>query len=158
MNVEEVMSTGLLTVREDEDVRTAVEKMVARHCGAIPVVDEQQRLVGIVTIRDIVLPLYPNCGQYIHDEVHTHYFTEMESEYAQVLNRRASEVMTPRPMSVAPEDPVLKAASYMGVKNLRRMPVTENGRLVGMVSIGDINRALFMEYVNQVAPLRAAGG
>ena len=39
----------------------------------------------------------------------------------------------------------MEAASYMGIKNFRRIPVVENGRLVGMVSIGDINRGLFFE-------------
>ncbi|HNL23074.1 MAG TPA: CBS domain-containing protein, partial [Rhodocyclaceae bacterium] len=41
--------------------------------------------------------------------------------------------------------PVLEAASYMGVKNFRRVPVVDKGALVGMVSVGDINRGLFFE-------------
>ena len=48
-------------------------------------------------------------------------------------------------MTVGPQDPVLEAASYMGVKNFRRIPVVDKGTLVGMVSIGDINRGLFFE-------------
>jgi len=48
-------------------------------------------------------------------------------------------------LTVAPHDPVLEAASYMGLKNFRRMPVVDKGTLVGMLSIGDINRGLFFE-------------
>jgi CBS domain-containing protein len=63
--------------------------------------------------------------------------------------------MTPNPMTVSPTDPVLKAASYMGLKNLRRIPVTVDGKLVGIVSIGDINRELF--FAQQGAEVTAAG-
>jgi CBS domain-containing protein len=53
--------------------------------------------------------------------------------------------MSRNPLTVAPHDPILEAASYMGLKNFRRMPVVDKGTLVGMVSIGDINRGLFFE-------------
>jgi CBS domain-containing protein len=46
---------------------------------------------------------------------------------------------------VAPHDPILEAASYMGLKNFRRMPVVDKSTLVGIVSISDINRGLFIE-------------
>lgn len=53
--------------------------------------------------------------------------------------------MSPDPLTVAPHDPVLEAALYMGLKNFRRIPVADKGKLVGMVRIGDINRGLFFE-------------
>ena len=53
--------------------------------------------------------------------------------------------MSTNPLTVSPNDPILQAASYMGLKNFRRIPVVEKGKLVGMVSIGDINRGLFLE-------------
>ena len=51
--------------------------------------------------------------------------------------------MTRHPLTVSADDPILKAASYMGLKNFRRIPVVDGTRLVGMISIGDINRELF---------------
>jgi predicted transcriptional regulator len=53
--------------------------------------------------------------------------------------------MSLNPLTVSPRTPVLEAASYMGLKNFRRIPVVEKGTLVGMVSVGDINRGLFFE-------------
>ena len=53
--------------------------------------------------------------------------------------------MSLNPLTVTPRTPVLEAASYMGLKNFRRIPVVEKGTLVGMVSLGDINRGLFFE-------------
>ncbi|HSF10763.1 MAG TPA: CBS domain-containing protein [Nitrospirales bacterium] len=145
MLVREVMSTGVLTAFPTDSVRTVVIKMLSRHCGAIPVIDQQENLIGLVALRDVILPLFPNFGDYIHDNVHSRDFTEMEEGYPEVLKKKVEDVMSRNPLTVSPSTPILEAASYMGVKNFRRIPVAENGKLMGMVSIGDINRGLFFE-------------
>ena len=145
MLVHEVMSTGVVTARKTDTIRSAVVKMLSRHCASVPVVEDDGRLVGIVTLRDVLLPLYPNYGDYIHDNVHSRDFVEMEEGYPEVLAKKVEEVMSVNPMTVSPNDPVLQAASYMGLKNFRRIPVVERGNLVGIVSVGDVNRGLFFE-------------
>jgi len=137
------MSTGVVTARTTDTVRDIVVKMLSRHCGAIPVVAGNGELLGIVTLRDVMLPMYPNYGDYIHDSVHSRDFLEMEQNYPEVLRKRAEEIMVRNPLTVSPETPILEAASYMGLKNFRRLPVADHGKLVGMVSIGDIHRGLF---------------
>lgn len=143
MVVRDVMTTGVLTAGKKDSVRSVVAKMISRHCGAIPVVDDDNSLLGMVTVRDVLLPLYPNYGDYMHDRVRSRDFTGMEEGYADVLTKSVEEVMSLNPLTVAPGDPILQAASYMGLKNFRRIPVVEGGKLAGMVSIGDINRGLF---------------
>ena len=143
MIVRDVMSTGVLTAQRTDTVSSVVVKMLSRHCGAIPVVDDDNHLVGIVSVRDVMLPMYPNYGDYIHDSVHSRDFIEMEQGYREVLSKKIEEVMSHNPLTVSPDDPILQAASYMGLKHFRRIPVVERGKVVGMVSIGDINRGLF---------------
>ena len=143
MKVQDVMSTGVVTARSTDPIRSAVIKMLSRHCGAVPVIDDEHNLIGLVALRDVMLPLFPQFGDYIHDNVHSRDFLEMEEGYPEVLRRPIESVMTHNPMTISPTTCILEAASYMGVKNFRRIPVTENGKLVGMVSIGDINRGLF---------------
>ncbi|ALA57908.1 CBS domain-containing protein [Nitrospira moscoviensis] len=145
MRIHDVMSTGVLTARKTDTVRSVVIKMINRHCGAIPVVEGDNQLVGMVTLRDVLLPLYPNYGDYIHDTVHSRDFIEMEDGYGEVLGKKVEEVMSRNPLTVSPDTPILEAASYMGLKNFRRIPVVDRTTLVGMVSIGDINRGLFFE-------------
>jgi CBS domain-containing protein len=145
MRVHEVMSTGIVTARKTDTVRSVVIKMMNRNCGAIPVVEGDGRLVGMVTLRDVLLPLYPNYGDYIHDNVHSRDFVEMEAGYPEVLGKKVEEIMTPNPLTVGPSDPILEAASYMGLKNFRRIPVVDAQKIVGMLSIGDINRGLFFQ-------------
>ena len=145
MLVHDVMSTGVATVLKTDTVRSVVVKMLSRNCGAIPVVEDDNRLVGMVTVRDVLLPLYPNYGDYIHDSVHSRDFIEMEEGYPEVLAKKVEQIMSANPLTVSPNDPVLQAASYIGLKHFRRIPVVERGKLVGMVSIGDINRGLLLE-------------
>lgn len=145
MLVHDVMSTGVVKANKTDMVRSVVVKMLSRNCGAIPVVEDDNRLVGMVTVRDVMLPLYPNYGDYIHDNVRSRDFIEMEEGYPDVLTKKVEEIMSTNPLTVSPSDPILQAASYMGLKNFRRIPVVERGKLVGMVSIGDINRGLFLE-------------
>ncbi len=145
MIVRDVMSTGVVTARRTDTLRSVLIKMIGRHCGAIPVVNDDGKLEGLVSVRDAMIPLYPNMGDYIHDNVGGRDFVAMEDGFGKVLTKTVEEVMAPNPLTVSPNDPILKAASYMGLKNFRRIPVQENGNLVGMVSIGDINRGLFFK-------------
>jgi len=147
MKVSEVMSRGCLTCKAGDTLHTATQKMVMRRCGSLPVVDDdnEEKLIGVITIRDTMLPLYPNFGEYIHDAKSARDFEEMEDNYKRVMCMKVKDVMTPNPMVVDSDMPVLKAASYMGLKNLRRIPVVDNDKLTGIISIGDINRGLFIE-------------
>jgi len=146
MKVSKVMTYGGLSCKQGDTLHEAVQKMVMRRCGALPVVDDndESKLIGIITIRDSMLPLYPNFGEYVHDSQHARDFEEMEENYKRVMCMKVRDVMTPNPMTVDSSTPVLKAASYMGLKNLRRLPVVDGDKLVGMISIGDINRGMFI--------------
>jgi len=143
MLVRDVMTSGVKAVKKEDTLRKVVIDMIQRHCGSVPVIGDDGELVGIVTLRDVLLPLYPNYGEYIHDNVHSRDFEEMQDGYPTVMKMTAGEVMTANPFTVSPEEPILKAASYMGLKNLRHIPVAEDGKLKGVVTIGDINQALF---------------
>ena len=145
MRVHEVMSTVRVTAKKTDTVRSAVLKIMNRHYGAIPVVEGDAQLIRMVTLRDVLLPLYPNYGNYFHNNVHSRDFVEMEARYSEMLGRKVEEIMSPNPITVAPHDPILEAASYMGLKNFRRIPVVDKGMSIGMLSIGDINRGLFFE-------------
>ncbi len=89
-------------------------------------------------------------GDYIHDNVHSRDFIEMEAGYPEVLAKKVEDVMSRNPLTVRPDNPVLQVASYMGLKNFRRIPVVEEkDKLVGMISIADINRGMFFAQDGQ---------
>jgi len=145
MKVREAMSSEVVSLSKDDTLHKAVSKMVMHNSAQVTVADDEGKLIGIVTVRDVMMPLYPDQGDYVHDSLHARDFEAMEENYGRVLEMKVGDVMTANPVSVSPDDSVLKAASFMGLKNLRRIPVVNDGKQVGILSIENINNALFLK-------------
>ena len=120
MNVSEIMTGKVITVGQDEPVMAAVRLLKRHNVGALPVTDQAGRLRGLVTDRDIVL----RCVAAGDD--------------ARTLPVR--EIMSRGILTAQPGDTVEQAAESMAREQIRRLPVTENDRVVGMVSLCDLAR------------------
>ena len=112
MEVQEIMTAKVITVGQDEPVTAAARLLRRWNLGALPVTDS--------TDRDIVL----RCLALDNDPADT----------------RVSEVMSRAVVTARPGDSVQSAAALMAREQLRRLPVAENGRLVGMVTACDLAR------------------
>ncbi|MCF7822485.1 MAG: CBS domain-containing protein [Mariprofundaceae bacterium] len=144
MKVSQAMSSEVVSVSMDDSLKEAVCQMVMHNIGMVTVTDADENLIGVVTVRDVMLPLYPDAGEYVHDTLHARDFEAMEENYDRVLKIKVGDVMTANPVTVSSDDSVLKAASFMGLKNLRRIPVVDDGKQMGILSIENINNALFL--------------
>ena len=120
MRVKECMSRRVVSVSPAEPVSVAARLMAANHVGALPVRGVDGRLEGIITDRDIVL----RC-------------VAAERSAKAV---RVRELMTARVRTVAPDTDAAAAAGIMAREQIRRLPVVEHGRLVGMVALADLTR------------------
>lgn len=118
MKVSDVMTTDVETVQLDSSLEEVASIMKIENVGAIPVVDEDDDLVGIITDRDIVL----RCVADGKDPAETH----------------VEEVLSHELETVEPDVDIDEAAQLMADKQIRRLPVCEDGELVGMLSIGDL--------------------
>lgn len=147
MKVSDVMITGLPTAKETDSVYSIMVKVIKRNMRVVPIIGSNDDLLGVVALRDVMMPMYPDYGDYIHDNIRSRDFEGMEENYPNILKMKAKEIMTPNPMTVGPNDPVLKAASYMGLRNLRRIPVVDKGKYLGIVGITEINKALFFNFL-----------
>ena len=146
MLIREIASNDAVSVSKEDTLRTVVSKMLLHNCASVTVTDENGNLIGVVTIRDIMMPLYPEQGDYVHDSLGARDFEGMEEGYSKVLEQKVSDVMTANPVSVSADDPILKALSFMGLRNLRRIPVVDGTKLIGIVTIEAINGAMFIEH------------
>ncbi len=117
MRIAEIMTKDVQTVTPDADLVTVAQYMKSLNVGVIPVV-EDGRLLGIITDRDIVVRAI--------------------AEGRDPVNARARDHMTPDPTTVSPDDDVQQAAAIMAREQIRRLPVVENGTLVGIVALGDV--------------------
>ena len=120
MKVSEIMSGRVVTIGQREPVIAAARLLKRMNLGALPVTDDKGKLKGMLTDRDIVL----RCLALDNDPADT----------------RVSEVMSRAVVTARPGDSVQSAAALMAREQLRRLPVAENGRLVGMVTACDLAR------------------
>ncbi len=118
MTVQELMTGSVVAVTPEETAAAAARLMSRHNVGSLPVCAESERPVGIVTDRDIVL----RCVAAGKDPAQT----------------RVREIMTDRVVTVAPEDSEQAAGDVMAREQIRRVPVASNGKLVGMLTLGDL--------------------
>ena len=116
MNIREVMTPNPRSVSPNDSIQNAACIMRDEDAGAVPVVDNG-RAIGIVTDRDIVVRVVAEGGQ---------------------LNGPVRDIVTSALVSATPDMSTREAAELMSEHQIRRLPVVENDRLVGIVSIGDL--------------------
>ena len=146
MRVADVMTPAVHTVGPEATLKEVAMLICRHHVSGVPVVDEAGRLAGIISERDVLKALYPTYDELMDDPARSRDFVDMESRYRDVARQPVAEVMARRVLTAAPEMPVLQAASLMLVNKVRRLPVVESGRLVGIVSLGDVHQAIFEQH------------
>jgi len=116
------MTENVEALREDDSLQTAAERLAQHDVGALPVCDEEQHVRGIVTDRDIVV----------------HGLAQGKDPRKTAVG----EIVTPNPVTVEPNEPVERIIDIMAEKQIRRLPVVEDGKLIGMISQADIAQAV----------------
>jgi CBS domain-containing protein len=145
MIVDNIMNTSVKTAHPDTLVKDVASVMCFNKISGVPVVDSNNKLVGVLSEKDILRAMFPDVEQIMQDGSVPD-FESIEADYKGVLTKKVSDLMSEAVSSVRPEMPLLKAASMMCVKKIRRIPVTDkNNELVGIVSIGDVHKAIFQE-------------
>ncbi len=142
MKVKEIMTTSVKTAKADTPVRDIAYAMCFGKISGLPVVDEENNIIGIVSEKDVLKQMFPDITQVARGEGPTD-FERMEKDYSDGLKRTAKDIMTRNVASVTPDMPVMKAVSIMSARTIRRIPVVEGKKLVGIVSLGDVHKAIF---------------
>jgi len=142
MKVKDIMTREVKTASPDTPVRDIASLMCLNKISGVPVVDENNRLVGILSEKDILHCMFPDIGE-IMDGGGSRDFEKLEANYQDAMNKKVSALMTTTVATVSADIPVLKAASMMWLNKIRRIPVTDGDKLLGIISIGDVHKAIF---------------
>lgn len=145
MIVKDIMTTVVKTARPDTAVKEIASLMCFNKISGVPVVDENEHLVGILSEKDILHCMFPDIGEVMSEGGSARNFEKLESNYQDAMNKKVSDLMTTTVAAVSADIPVLKAASMMWLKKIRRIPVTEGDKLIGIISMGDVHKAIFQE-------------
>jgi CBS domain-containing protein len=131
LTVREMMTERPHTTRADTPLRDAAREMVRWRVGALPVVEVDGRLVGMLSSRDLVRDLL---GSYLQGGP--------DKPTPKPPRRTVRDVMTRQVLCVSPDEPLAEVASLMTNKDVERVPVVRDGLLVGFLTRGDIVRKL----------------
>ena len=145
MIVKDIMTTVVKTARPDTAVKEIASLMCFNKISGVPVVNEDDLLVGILSEKDILHCMFPDIGEVMSEGGSARNFEKLEGNYQDAMNKKVSDLMTTTVAAVSAEIPVLKAASMMWLKKIRRIPVTEGDKLIGIISMGDVHKAIFQE-------------
>lgn len=126
VKISDVMMTDVLTAAKTDTILDMSKRLQAHRIGAIVIVDNNRYPVGIVSERDIIRSLG------IYKE--------------QALNKQAQDIMSSPVLTLEPDQDIETAATLMSLNMIRRIPITVNDRLAGIISYRDITNALRKNY------------
>ena len=143
MNAADIMTRDILSVGPESPIVEAIGLMLDNHVSGLPVIDEAGQLVGILTEGDLL-----RRGE-TGTERHRPRWLEilmgpgrLASEYVRTHGRKVEEIMTRELVSVDPETPLDEIVELMERHRIKRVPVLEGEKLVGIVSRADFLRTL----------------
>jgi CBS domain-containing protein len=141
MKVREILDAkgqGVVTIRSDATLSTAVHRLALERIGALVVSDDGARIAGILSERDVVAGLARDGADLL------------------AAGRRVAELMTRNVATCGPDDTVKHLMAEMTRRRVRHLPVVVGDRLVGIVSIGDVVKSRLGEVELEATVLREA--
>ena len=118
MKVSDIMTKNVVRISPEESAEVAARALTHYNIGALPVCTEDGKLCGVVTDRDLVI--------------------RCMAANKPAGQTKVRQIMTSQVLSVKPDMDAAVAAHLMGRQQVRRLPVVENGKICGMISLGDI--------------------
>ncbi|MGR3179253.1 MAG: CBS domain-containing protein [Candidatus Anammoxibacter sp.] len=145
MKVGDVMKKDIHSVKRDTTIMEIVKILCINRISGIPIVDDENHIIGIISEKDVLRAMYPSQAEYYEDPSCRN-FDEIEQRYANIISMNVEQIMNRNTITTSPDEPLLKASSTMLVRKIRRLPVLDNGKLVGIITQSDIHQAIFQKH------------
>ncbi len=137
------MVRDLTAVSPDATLRDVAKILARRRLAGLPVVNENQKLVGFISEADIIHSIVPSHAR--KEQMFIRNFAEMTRKLSQVGEKKVRDYMTQNVESVAEDDDIYTLADLMLGNNYKSLPVVREGRLVGIVSRAELARVMMEE-------------
>lgn len=142
MKVRDVMRREVVTVRPETPLKEVARTLVNHAISGVPVVDADGAVLGVISEHDLIVKesgpevLRRRPFAWLLGETH-----ETNAELARIGATLASDAMSLPPITIGPDRPLAEAAAVMVERRVNRLPVVEDGRLVGIITRADLVRA-----------------
>ena len=147
MHASDIMTMNVVTVGPETRVEQIARLLLERRISGVPVIDAEERLVGIVTEGDLMRR--PELGTERHRGWWLRFFGDERAraeEYARAHGSRAEQVMTRNVITVTEETPVSEIARLLEEHHIKRVPVVRGARVVGIVSRANLLQGLAAQH------------
>lgn len=139
MRVADAYNERTAKIMSDATLQDAAELLATTVSSDLMVVDWDDNLVGVLSEGDLIRAVMPSQAEVLQGDVPLLSSLELMAEKgSDIRDLRVQDIMVNDPITVSPEDPLLKAAQIMTSKMIRRLPVVDEGKLVGSLSRADI--------------------
>ena len=143
MKIGDIMNVNATRIRASATVRQAVDVVVASQASDLMVVDEENNLVGVLSEGDLIRAALPRYDEIVRDGGSLNEALGTFVDNGRTLaGQPIAAMVIKNPMTVGPDEALLKAAGTMIGRQIRGLPVVSHGKLVGTVSRGDVCRAV----------------
>jgi CBS domain-containing protein len=147
MKAHEIMNRQVYKVKEDDTVRSVIEKFIKYQISGLPVVNDRNEIVGYVSDGDIMRYI----GKHQDYVVDNFYYAvvikgdveEFEEREKRLVNLNVMEIAKKKVVKVSADEEIENIATILGKKQIKKVPVERSGVLVGIISRGDIIRHTF---------------
>ncbi len=146
----DIMTTDVVTIQPDTRVSEVARLMSEHAISGLPVIDENERVLGVITEADMMLRnsrfKMPNfivfLDSFISLETPAHFRERLEN----MLGNTANEIMSKPAVTIGPDAAIEELSSLMVERKMNPIPVVENNRLVGIISRSDIIRLMAEDF------------
>jgi CBS domain-containing protein len=155
MKARDVMASNVITADPNASVQEAARILHTNHISALPVVDQNGKLVGIISEGDLVRRVEletESCRSWWLELVAGRSKEVMAHEYIKSHSRKVADVMTTEVITAAPNTPLRDIAKLLEQHRIKRVPVVERDRIVGLVSRANLVRALATAQTQDEVP------
>jgi CBS domain-containing protein len=149
MLVRDVMAPRVHTVTALTPFRKILRLLIKYRISGVPVVNKEKKVVGIISEKDLLRSLFPTQEEFYKDTDYYICGDIIEKEATKVNGLRAKDIMTRKVIKVSPDDHVCKACSLLVINNIRRLPVVEKGKLVGIVTTNNLYKNFVSKLVEK---------
>jgi CBS domain-containing protein len=153
MKIRDIMNKDVKSVRPETSIADVARLFAETGIHGAPVVDGENRLLGIVTESDVLNAtktkyvrynlVYPSIHQFGMDFKEGVAYEEILKAFDEVKHIPVAQIMTKKVVTACPDDIVEDIAPMMVQKKINRIPIVDKGKVVGIVTRGDILRGLF---------------
>jgi CBS domain-containing protein len=146
LKARDIMTAPVISVSPDTEMAEVAKLLLERHINGLPVVDSDERLVGIICQSDLItqqkkLPI-PSFFTLLDGLIPFSSVKKLENEVRKIAAVTVEQSMTSDPLYVSPDTPIQEIANLMVDMHYHTLPVVEEGKLVGVIGKEDILRTL----------------